>query len=64
MVKYKNEKGNFSLSLNGRILDSELVTPEVNAHVSPVAAIPMVREKLKTLQRSLAEKTAYRHGRT
>ena len=51
-----DEKGNFSLSLNGRILDSELVTPEVNAHVSPVAAIPMVREKLKTLQRSLAEK--------
>ena len=51
-----DEKGNFSLALNGRILDSELVTPEVNAHVSPVAAIPMVREKLKTLQRSLAEK--------
>ena len=49
-------KGNFALSLNGRFLDSELVTPEVNANVSPVAAIPMVREMLKTLQRSLAEK--------
>lgn len=48
--------GNFTLSLNGRFLDSELVTPEVNANVSPVAAIPMVREMLKTLQRSLAEK--------
>ena len=48
--------GKFTLSLNGRFLDSELVTPEVNANVSPVAAIPMVREMLKTLQRSLAEK--------
>ena len=48
--------GNFTLSLNGSFLDSELVTPEVNANVSPVAAIPMVREMLKTLQRSLAEK--------
>ena len=48
--------GNFTLSLNGRFLDSELVTPEVNANVSPVAAIPRVREMLKTLQRSLAEK--------
>lgn len=49
-------EGNFSLALNGKFLVDELVTPEVNAHVSPVAAIPEVREKLKTLQRSLAEK--------
>jgi cytidylate kinase len=51
-----DEKGNFSLSLNGRFLKDELVTPEVNAVVSPVAAVVAVREKLKTLQRSLAEK--------
>ena len=51
-----DEIGNFSLSLNGVFLKDELVTPEVNASVSPVAAIPMVREKLKKLQRSLAEK--------
>lgn len=49
-------EGNFSLALNGKFLVDELVTPEVNAHVSPVAAIPEVRERLKTLQRSLAEK--------
>ncbi|MBR2723625.1 MAG: (d)CMP kinase [Lentisphaeria bacterium] len=48
--------GNFSLSLDGKFLDAELVTPEVNAAVSYVAAIPEVREKLKKLQRSLAEK--------
>jgi cytidylate kinase len=51
-----DESGNFSLSLNGIFLKDELVIPEVNANVSPVAAIPMVREKLKKLQRSLAEK--------
>ena len=56
-LEYKaDEAGNFSLSLNGVFLKDELVTPEVNANVSPVAAIPMVREKLKKLQRSLAEK--------
>lgn len=56
-LEYKaDEAGNFSLSLNGVSLKDELVTPEVNANVSPVAAIPMVREKLKKLQRSLAEK--------
>ncbi len=48
--------GNFSLSLDGKFLAAELVTPEVNAAVSYVAAIPEVREKLKKLQRSLAEK--------
>ena len=51
-----DEAGDFSLALNGVFLKNELVTPEVNANVSPVAAIPMVREKLKKLQRSLAEK--------
>ena len=51
-----DDEGNFSLSLNGKFLKDELVTPEVNANVSPVAAIVAVREKLKTLQRSLAEK--------
>lgn len=51
-----DEEGNFSLALNGKFLKDELVTPAVNAAVSPVAAIPAVREKLKTLQRSLAEK--------
>lgn len=51
-----DDEGNFSLSLNGRFLKDELVTPEVNAAVSPVAAVVAVREKLKTLQRSLAEK--------
>ena len=51
-----DEEGNFSLSLNGRFLKDELVTPEVNAAVSHVAAVVAVREKLKTLQRSLAEK--------
>ena len=43
--------GNFSLSLDGKFLAAELVTPEVNAAVSYVAAIPVVREKLKKLQR-------------
>ncbi len=49
-------EGNFALALNGVFLKNELVTPEVNALVSQVAAIPFVREKLKNLQRSLAEK--------
>ena len=48
--------GNFSLSLNGSFLKDELVTPEVNSNVSLYAAIPVVREKLKELQRSLAKK--------
>lgn len=51
-----DSEGNFSLSLNGSFLKDELVTPEVNANVSYFAAIVAVREKLKTLQRSLAEK--------
>ncbi len=49
-------EGKFSLSLNGVFLSDELVTPEVNSHVSLFAAIPVVREKLKELQRSLAKK--------
>ena len=56
-LEYTADKdGNFSLALNGVFLSDELVTPEVNANVSPIAAIPAVRERLKTLQRSLAEK--------
>ena len=51
-----DSEGNFSLSLNGSFLKDELVTLEVNANVSYFAAIVAVREKLKTLQRSLAEK--------
>ena len=38
-----DEEGNFSLSLNGRFLKEELVTPEVNAAVSHVAAVVAVR---------------------
>ena len=49
-------EGKFSLSLNGVFLSDELVTPEVNSHVSLFAAIPVVREKLKELQRALAQK--------
>lgn len=49
-------EGKFSLSLNGVFLSDELVTPEVNSHVSLFAAIPVVREKLKELQRALAKK--------
>jgi len=51
----KAAKGEYILLLNGEDRSGELRSPEVSSLVSPVAAIPQVREFLKKMQRSCAE---------
>lgn len=47
----KTASGNYELELNGSCPSSKLRSPEVAAFVSPVAALPVVRDYLKELQR-------------
>lgn len=44
-----------TVGFNGQVLESELKTDEVNAAVSYVAKVPLVREKLLGLQRAYLE---------
>jgi CMP/dCMP kinase len=45
--------GSVRVLLDGAVLGEELRTPEVNAAVSPVSAVPAVREQLVELQRAV-----------
>lgn len=47
--------GDYELQLNGSLPGSRLRSPEVAAFVSPVAALSIVRDWLKSLQRGCAE---------
>ena len=47
----KTTSGDYELDLNGSCPGSKLRSPEVAAFVSPVAALPVVRDYLKELQR-------------
>ncbi|UDQ97554.1 (d)CMP kinase [Lentisphaerota bacterium WC36G] len=49
----KNDHGTFVLSVNGRILDFEIRSPEVAEHVAIVATNALVRKKMTELQRYL-----------
>jgi cytidylate kinase len=50
-----DEKGNSNLILNGELLQHELRTRNINEKVSQVAAIPEVRKKLVSLQKSYGQ---------
>ena len=55
-LEYKlDDKGGYSLFLNGKLLENELRTPEVVAIVGKIATIGEVRELLKNFQRKIAE---------
>jgi cytidylate kinase len=45
--------GSVRVLLDGAVMGEELRTPEVNAAVSPVSAVPAVREQLVELQRAV-----------
>jgi cytidylate kinase len=45
----------FELLVNERVVTTEIRSPEVNAHVSPMAAVPAVREWLMDQLRAAAE---------
>ena len=49
------EDGVSTIAINGRKLEREIRSPEVNDHVSTVASIPEVRECLVLLQRAYLE---------
>jgi cytidylate kinase len=49
------ENGVSTIAINGRRLDDEVRSPEVNDHVSEVASIPEVRECLVAMQRAYLE---------
>lgn len=49
------ENGHADACLNGENVETEIRQMEVSSHVSPVAAVPAVREKLVALQREMGE---------
>ncbi|MDA7868353.1 (d)CMP kinase [Akkermansiaceae bacterium] len=49
------EGGLSTISINGRLLTTEIRCAEVNDHVSKVASIPEVRERLVAMQRNYLE---------
>ncbi|MDF1714738.1 MAG: (d)CMP kinase [Akkermansiaceae bacterium] len=49
------EDGLSTISINGRLLTTEIRCAEVNDHVSKVASIPEVRERLVAMQRNYLE---------
>lgn len=52
---YDPEKGVYATTLNGKVVENEIRSPEVANNVSLVAAIPEVRERLVELQRELGK---------
>ncbi len=58
------EDGLSTITINGRLLGSELRSPEVNDHVSKIASIPPLRARLVAMQRSyLKENDLVMEGR-
>ncbi len=58
------ENGLSTISINGRLLTTEIRSAEVNDHVSKVASIPEVRERLVAMQRDyLDENDVVMEGR-
>lgn len=51
--RVNDENGRSEITLNGENVEKEIRTIEVSRHVSEVAAIPEVREKLVALQREM-----------
>ncbi len=51
------EEGLSTISINDRLLTSELRAPEVNDNVSKIASIPELRERLVAMQRAYLEET-------
>ncbi len=51
--RVNEESGRSEITLNGENVEKEIRTIEVSRHVSEVAAIPEVREKLVALQREM-----------
>ncbi|WP_417228757.1 (d)CMP kinase [Thermophilibacter sp.] len=55
-IEFKSEKDAQRVSVNGADVTDEIRTPEVERAVSPVSAIPAVRETMVALQRQAAER--------
>jgi len=52
-LEFSADEGRVGFKVNGRLLDRELRSDEINAHVSPVAAQPVVREQVVAWLREL-----------
>lgn len=62
--KYNEQTGRPDTYLNGLLVENDIRTMEVSAHVSPVAALPFVREALVAQQRRMGnEKGVIMDGR-
>ncbi len=55
-IEFKSEKDAQRVSVNGADVTDEIRTPEVEWAVSPVSAIPAVRETMVALQRQAGER--------
>ena len=55
-IEFKSEKDAQRVSVNGADVTDEIRTPEVERAVSPVSAIPAVRETMVALQRQAGER--------
>ena len=55
-LEFKNMEGRNSLYMNGRHMDSNLRSMEVNERVSEVSALPNVRRELVSQQQKIGEK--------
>lgn len=62
-ITIKNEDGKNEIYLNGLNVSAQIRTPEVNNLVSPVSAIPEVRNKLVAMQRSMGSNSLVMDGR-
>ena len=54
-IELKEENGELEVFLNGEDVTSKIRTPEVNAFISGVSSLKIVRSKLLELQRNLAK---------
>jgi cytidylate kinase len=62
-ITIKNEDGKNEIYLNGQNVSNQIRTPEVNNMVSPVSAIPAVRQKLVAMQRAMGSSSLVMDGR-
>ncbi len=53
--QYNPSTGNNETYLNGKNIEEEIRMPEVASHVSPVSALPFIRERMVTLQKEMGK---------
>lgn len=53
--QYNPSTGNNETCLNGKNIEEEIRMPEVASHVSPVSALPFIRERMVAIQKAMGK---------